>query len=94
MTGTDISSDVDWTNSIVLGDVDGDGDLDVVVGNWNQTNRLYKNNGTADPFSGVTGTDISSDMRNTSSIVLGDVDGDGDLDMLAGNYTTKPIACT
>ena len=28
-----------------------------------QANRLYLNNGTADPFNGVTGTDISSDAH-------------------------------
>ena len=71
---------------IALGDVDGDGDLDLVAGNYGQTNRLYLNNGTANPFSGVTGCDISSDAHDTYSVALGDVDGDGDLDLVAGNY--------
>ena len=71
---------------MALGDVDGDGDLDLVAGNYGQANRLYLNNGTANPFSGVTGTDISSDAHDTRSIALGDVDGDGDLDLVAGNY--------
>jgi hypothetical protein len=86
VTGTDISSDAHFTYSIVMGDVDGDGDLDMLAGNSNQTNRLYLNDGSADPFSGITGTDISSDAHDTISIALGDVDGDGDLDMLAGNW--------
>jgi hypothetical protein len=85
LTGSDISSNADDTRSIALGDVDGDGDLDLAAGNENQTNRLYINNGTATPFSSVTGSDISSDTDSTFSIALGDVDGDGDLDMLAGN---------
>ena len=36
-----------------LGDVDADGDLDVVAGNVDDYDRLYLNNGTADPFNDV-----------------------------------------
>ena len=72
---------------MALGDVDGDGDLDLVAGNYNQANRLYLNNGTADPFDGVTGSDISSRRPRYLSVALGDVDGDGDLDLVAGNYS-------
>jgi hypothetical protein len=85
VTGVDISADSVWTQSVALGDVDGDGDLDLVVGNYNQPNRLYLNNGTADPWNGVTGTDITADTDGTFSMALGDVDGDGDLDLVAGN---------
>jgi hypothetical protein len=86
ITGTDITSDAHHTNSVVLGDVDGDGDLDLVAGNGaiSEANRLYLNNGTSDPFNGVTGKDITSDAHHTNSVVLGDVDGDGDLDLVVG----------
>ncbi len=44
------------------------------------------NNGTVDPFSMATGLDISSDTYTTTSIALADVDGEGDLELLAGNF--------
>lgn len=86
VSGANISSDAHNTTSVVLGDVDGDGDLDLVTGNYSQNTRLYLNNGTAAPFNGVSGTNISSDVNNTRAVVIGDVDGDGDLDLVAGNY--------
>ncbi len=87
VNGLDITTDLNSSSSLALGDVDNDGDLDLVVGNFsnNQPNRLYLNNGTADPWNGVTGTDITANADNTTSVALGDVDGDGDLDLVAGN---------
>ena len=89
LSGSDITADVYATTSIALGDVDGDGDPDLVVGNHSQCNRLYLNNGTADPFAGVSGVDITTDADRTTSVALGDVDGDGDLDLVAGNQAQR-----
>ena len=85
VVGTEISDDTRHTSSVILGDVDGDGDLDIIAGNYGTENRLYLNNGTMDPFGNVSGTDITEDANHTCSTALGDVDGDGDLDMIAGN---------
>ena len=38
-TVTDIGSETDKTFSIALGDMDGDGHLDLVIGNYYQANR-------------------------------------------------------
>ena len=61
-----------------LGDVDGDGDLDAWVANYNQPNTVWTNNG------GGTFTDSGQTLGNSnsysSSVALGDLDGDGDLD--------------
>ena len=70
VVGSPITNDSDNSLSITLGDVDGDGDLDVVAGNWRASNRLYLNNGTEDPFTAVNGLNISGDTDDAESIVL------------------------
>ena len=75
----------DLGRSVFAGDLDGDGDLDVVGGGAQGGNRLYLNNDTADPFGGVSGTDITAEVNRTIAMALGDLDGDGDLDLVAGN---------
>ena len=64
------------------GDYDGDGDLDLAVGNAYQPNRLYRNDGGALYASAVWS---SAEADNTSSVAWGDYDGDGDLDLAVGN---------
>ncbi|MCP3670342.1 MAG: VCBS repeat-containing protein, partial [Gammaproteobacteria bacterium] len=85
LDATNIGTDNDGTYSITLGDIDADGDLDVIAGNNSKTNKLYLNNGTTAPFLNVTGTAIGTDADITYSITLGDIDADGDLDVIAGN---------
>ncbi len=71
----------DVTTSLAWGDVDGDHDLDLVVGNFNQPNRLYHNQ------DGILqlDTDWTVPADPTTDVAWGDVDGDGDLDLAVGN---------
>lgn len=70
------------TTSIDWGDADNDGDLDVVVGNWESgPNRLYLNDGLGN-FTG--GPELG--VRDCNTITWGDVDEDGDLDLAVGNW--------
>jgi hypothetical protein len=76
-----------YTQSVAFGDVDGDGDLDALLGNTNPfstgaANELLLNRGDGN-FTKVEG--FPGGAAVTYSVAFGDVDGDGDLDILVGN---------
>ena len=74
------------SETVALGDIDGDGDLDAVVGNEAQTeNIIWVNDGTG-LFSDSQHTVGTFDTR---AVALGDLDGDGDLDAFFGNWVTS-----
>ena len=81
--------------AIALGDVDGDGDIDVVVG-LNGVNTLYFNDGAQQPFSdavgqGVTASNVGSDSDVTLALALADFNRDGTLDLLTKNAETDRV---
>ena len=74
-----------------MGDVDGDGDLDIVLSNYDeltggQADTVWLNDG-----SGVfTDSGVAIGNGNSRDIALGDIDNDGDLDYFAANYPSQP----
>ncbi|MBN1180206.1 MAG: tandem-95 repeat protein [Anaerolineae bacterium] len=71
---------------IVLGDVDGDGDLDALTRYAADPVRVWQNDG-----SGVfTDTGQSVASSNVADFALGDLDGDGDLDIFIGEGYAQP----
>src|SRR5690606_16812898 len=82
--GITVTTDLHATAAIALGDVDGDGDLDVAAGNFGGTNRVYLNDSVNHGFHPSGGLDVTADSTSTRAMALGDVDGDGDLDVVAG----------
>ena len=73
---------LDSTFSIAVGDVDRDGDVDIVSGNTGAAaNRVWLNDG--DGAFADSGQSLGS--SSTYGIALGDVDSDGDLDIVSGN---------
>lgn len=70
-----------FSSAIALGDLDKDGDLDALVGNYGKANTVWLNDGT-----GVY-TDSGQSLGNslTTAVALGDLDGDEDLDLFEGN---------
>ena len=68
--------------SIAWGDVDGDGDPDLAVGNFVEPSKIYTNqHGTLD----ANASQVFADGDYTFGLAWGDIDGDGDLDLAAGN---------
>jgi hypothetical protein len=75
-----------YATGAVLADVDGDGDLDLLVNSIGGGTRCWHNDGTG-RFTEVTGTRLVRRFGSTS-MALADIDGDRDLDLYVTNYRT------
>jgi len=78
---TNVSNNTEKQASIVIGDLDGDGHLDIVIGFENAPNEVWMNNAD-DTFNITLPQSVSS---STLAIALGDLNGDGVLDIVIGN---------
>jgi hypothetical protein len=65
-----------------LGDVDGDGDLDLLTANIYDYVSLALNNGQGHFSNTTSAGHVLTSFRQATDLVLGDVDGDGDLDLV------------
>ena len=75
---------------IKLVDVDGDGDLDIVVGqDENRVNKLYRNTIADDSNLVFNAEDIGTETLSTRSLTLGDINSDGFVDLVTGDYAAE-----
>ena len=89
-TATDIATSADNATSVFVADMDNDGDMDVVSSSSNDdTIAWYENDGaasnsqTARGISAWTEVVAGSSFDNANDVIHADIDGDGDLDMVA-----------
>ena len=85
---TDISADVFGGTSftgraVKVRDIDRDGDNDIMLGvTWHQQSQLFLNDGGGT----FTNGEVPKSLFSIGDLELGDVDGDGDLDMILADW--------
>ncbi|MCA8950943.1 MAG: VCBS repeat-containing protein [Planctomycetes bacterium] len=76
--------------SLATGDLDGDGDTDLIIGAAAGATRLLINDGAAH-FTAAPTTALPDTGIAVTAVGLGDVDGDGDLDLVEGNSSERAL---
>ena len=75
-----------------FGDLDGDGDMDLLVGDFNGFIQYFENTSSGSSLTFTFIENVGSiDLSGNSVPTLGDLDGDGDLDLLIGQLNGSLI---
>lgn len=75
------------TVSLAMADLDGDSDIDAFIGNFDISNQIYLNDGSAQY---VDSEQFLDDGDHSEAVALGDLDNDGDIDAFVGNAFGQP----
>ena len=90
-TAADITTSANGANDVVVADIDGDGDLDIVsASGGDSTIAWYENDGAANP--GWTTRVVSTTPYGAHTVYVADMDSDGDLDIVSASLHDDTIA--
>ncbi len=78
----------DNPRSLALGDLDGDGDLDLILADYSRAVTILLGNGDGS----FTAGSVNIAGITVSAIAVGDLDGDGDIDITTGNRYADGVA--
>ncbi len=92
-SGTSITTSASGASHVLAGDIDNDGDMDVLSASSEiSSNKIawYENDGAGTPS--FTEIAINTTLSGASHVAIGDLDGDGDLDVLSTSRNDNTIS--
>jgi len=88
-----VGNSAEWLDRVALVDVDGDSRLDLIVSeetqDWEYNARIYWFRAPKDPAGGPWERHTVAVLRSVNSMDTADLDGDGDVDIVAAEHTDQ-----